>query len=143
MARMISAVTVIFGTAERIRSMRGGIPEDGWGGKKRAGALAPAPWLASDLEAFDLVPQRAVLTLISWPDFRLRHLAEGVDVGFDHGHAERLQLGFGPGEIVDRLGRLANLLLGGARQIHHQLLVLGGEPVPDVEVHHRIGRAVI
>src|SRR3981189_1991046 len=91
MARMISAVTVNFGTAERIRRMR-------------------AP-LTSGLEAFDLVPQGAVLALVGRPDLLLRHLAEFVDLGFHHGHAERLQLRPGLGEIVDRLGRLADFFL--------------------------------
>src|SRR5258707_13813204 len=105
MARIISAVTVIFGTADRIRSMR---------------AL-----LTSGLEAFDLVPQCAVLGLVGRPYLLLRYFAEFFDLGFHHGHAERLQLRLSFGEIVDRLGRLADLLLRGAREIHDQLLVLG------------------
>src|ERR1700712_3787348 len=114
MARMISAVTVIFGTAERIRSMR---------------AL-----LASGLEAFDLVPQGAVLGLVGRPYLLLGHLAEFVDLGFHHGHAERFKLRLGLGEIVDGFGSLADLLLRGAREIHHQLLMLGRQPVPTVAI---------
>src|SRR3954465_5967058 len=122
MARMISAVTVTFGTAERYRSM----------------CVA-----SSGLETFDLVPQGAVLALVGRPYFLLRHLLELLDLGFHHGHAERLQLRLGLGEVVDRLGRLADFLLRRARQIHDQLLLIGAKPVPDLEIHHRIGRAVI
>src|SRR5258708_37985795 len=120
---MISAVTVSFGPAERIRSMRNGIPAtDGTG--EGTEVLASAPLLTSGLEAFDLVPQCAVLGLVGRPYLLLRYFAEFFDLGFHHGHADRLQLRLGLGEIVDRLGRLADLLLRGARQIHDQLLVL-------------------
>src|ERR1700681_2473910 len=128
MASMISAVTVNFGTAESIRSMRDGIPEDGWGGRgdwRLAENLPPAPPQTLDLEAFDLVPQCAVLGLVGRPYFLLRDFAEFVDVGFHHGHAERFQIRLGLREVVDRLSCLADLLLRGARQIHDQLLVLG------------------
>src|SRR5436305_6920502 len=121
-ARMISAVTVTFGTAERYRSMR--VADLG-------------------LETFDLVPQGAVLALVGRPYLLLRHLPELLDLGFHHGHAERLQLRLRLGEIIDRLGRLADFLLRGARQIHDQLLLIGRKAIPDLEVHHRVGRAVI
>src|SRR3954468_17346833 len=121
-ARMISAVTVTFGTAERYRSMR--VADLG-------------------LETFDLVPQGAVLALVGRPYLLLRHLLELLDLGFHHGHAERLQLRLGLGEIVDRLGRLADFFLRGARQVHDQLLLIGRKPVPDLEVHHRVGGPVI
>src|SRR5216683_3635236 len=124
MARMISAVTVSFGTAESIRSMRDGIPA-AVGADERAEVLASAPRLTLGLEAFDLVPQCAVLGLVGRPYLLLRHFAEFLDLGFHHGHAERLEFRLGFGEIVDRLGRLADLLLRGAREIHDQLLVLG------------------
>src|SRR5260370_6490378 len=123
-ARMSSAVTASFGTAGRIRSMRNGIPgTDGTG--EGAEVLASAPRLTSGLEAFDLVPQCAVLGLVGRPYLLLRHFAEFFDLGFHHGHAERLQLRLSFGEIVDRLGRLADLLLRGAREVDDQLLVLG------------------
>src|ERR1035438_4081217 len=102
MARMISAVTASFGTAARYRCMRKAM-------------------LALGLETLDLVPQRAELALVGRPDLLLRHFAEFVDLGFDDGHAERLQLRLGLGEIVDRLGRFADLLLRGARKVQHQL----------------------
>src|SRR5258705_12167666 len=128
MARMISAVTVNFGTAERIRSMRDGIPATEGAGALaedlEAEDLASAPLLTLDLEAFDLVPQCAVLGLVGRPYLLLRHVAEFVDFGFHHNHAERLQLRFGLREIVDRLGGLADLLLCRTRQIHDELLVL-------------------
>src|SRR3954469_17334090 len=107
MARMISAVTVIFGTAESIRSMRDDIlARDGACEASLAAAAAN-----SDLETFDLVPQRAVLALVGRPYFLLPDFPEFIDLGFHHGHAERLQLRFGLGEIVDRLGCFANLAL--------------------------------
>src|SRR6202022_257518 len=111
-ARMISAVTANFGTAESRRSMRDAIPATDGARGRRLGAedLAPAPLLTLSLEAFDLVPQCAVLALVSRPYLLLRNFPEFVDLGFHHGHAERLQLGLGFGEIVDRLGRLADLL---------------------------------
>src|SRR3954467_1582351 len=104
MARMISAVTVNFGTAEKYRSM----------------CVAN-----SGLEAFDLVPQGAVLALVGRPYLLLRHLPELLDLCFHHRHPERLQLRLGLGEIVDRFGRLADLLLRRARQIHDELLLIG------------------
>src|SRR5712671_2644580 len=117
MARMISAVTVNFGTAERIRSMRDGIRRQ-MGGRGaehlEAEDSASAPLLTLDLEAFDLVPQCAVQSLVGRPYLLLRDFAEFVDVGFHHRHAEWLQLRLGLREIVDRLGRRANLLLRGA-----------------------------
>src|SRR5450631_4739025 len=75
--------------------------------------------LRSGLEGLDLVPQRAILGLVGGPYLLLRDFAEFVDLGLHHGHAERLQHLLGLGEIVDRLGRLADLLLRGARQIHY------------------------
>src|SRR5665811_1003928 len=105
---MISAVTANFGTAESLRSMRDGIPVRSIGRARRPKLFGSGPALNSDLEAFDLVPQGAVLALVGRPDFLLRDLAEFVDLGFHHGHAERPQLRFGLGEIVDRLGRLAD-----------------------------------
>src|SRR3954453_20289643 len=124
MARMISAVTVIFGTAESTRSMG----DDTWRGNgacEEAEASLAAAAANSDLETFDLVPQRAVLVLVGRPYFLLRDFPEFIDLGFHHGHAERLQLRFGLGEIVDQLGCFANLGLCCARQIDHELLVLG------------------
>src|SRR6266446_8112568 len=102
MARMISAVTVNLGTAERIRSMRGGIPLMGRGAAPKdldAEDLASAPLLTLALEAFDLVPQCAVLSLVGRPYLLLRHFAEFVDFGFNYDHAERLQLRLGFREI--------------------------------------------
>src|SRR5450631_480295 len=108
MARMISAVTVNFGTAERIRSMRDGFQ---WLKRRTTGPklFGFGPALESGLEALDLVPQRAVLGLVGGPYLLLRHFAEFLDVGFHHGHAERFEFRLGLGEIVDRLGGLADL----------------------------------
>src|ERR1700709_1028646 len=103
----------------------------------------PPPLLTLGLETLDLVPQGAVLALVGRPYLLLRYLLELLDLGFHHDHAERLQLRLGLGEIIDRLGRLADFLLRGTRQIDDQLLLIGVEPVPDVEVHHSVGRAVI
>src|SRR5216683_3443030 len=97
---------------------------DWWGGR-RGRSFGFGPLLALGLEAFDLVPQCAVLGLVGRPYLLLRYFAEFLDLGFHHGHAERLEFRLGFGEIVDRLGRLADLLLRGAREIHDQLLVLG------------------
>src|SRR3954464_10304969 len=110
MARMINPVTVIFGTAESIRSMRDNILARDGACEEAEGSLAAAA-ANSDLETFDLVPQRAVLALVGRPYFLLRDFPEFIDLGFHHGHAERLQLRFGLGEIVDRLGCFANLAL--------------------------------
>src|ERR1700756_4695851 len=140
MARTISTVTAIFGTAERKRSIYDGVLTT-MGGQRRGRRLAPARGLNSGLEGFDLVPQRTVLGLVDRPDLGLRDFAEFLDLGFHHRHAEWLQLRLGLGEIVDRLGRLADLLLRGARQVHDQLLLVGGETVPYLEIHHRVGRA--
>src|ERR1700727_2968393 len=120
-ASTISAVTATFGTVLRIRSMR--VKNSGG----RSGLLS--------LEAFDLVPQSAVLRLVGWPDLLLCHLAEFLDLGFDHGHAERLEQGLGLLEMIDRLGQLTNLFLRGARKIEHQFLLIRREPVPDLAVH--------
>src|SRR4051794_33847069 len=114
MARMISAVTVIFGTAESIRSMRDDILARDGASEEADGRLAAAV-ANSDLETFDLVPQRAVLALVGRPYFLLRDLPEFLDLGFHYGHAERLQFRFGLGEIVDRLGCFANFALCCAR----------------------------
>ena len=46
-------------------------------------------------------------------------------------------------KLIHRLGLLANFFLRGARQFEHQFLLIGRQPVPDVEVHHGVGRAVI
>src|ERR1043165_4402386 len=74
-AKMISAVTANFGTAERKRTVR----------------VIPAAGTTSlNLEPLDLVPQRAVLALVGRPDLLLRHLAEFLDLRLDHRHAERL-----------------------------------------------------
>src|ERR1700681_599928 len=125
-ARVISAVTVSFGTAERIRSMRNGNSgNDGEGTDRPAKGPAFNPSVKSDLEAFDFIPQGAVLGFVGRPYLLLRHFAEFLDIGFDHGHAERLKLLLGSREIVDRLGRLADFFLRGARKIHHQLLLIG------------------
>src|SRR5260370_16985038 len=85
--------------------------------------LASAPLLTLDLEAFDLVPQCAVLGLVGRPYLLLRRVAEFVDFGFHDGHAERLQLRFGLRELVDRLGYLTDLLLPDTRETHDPLLV--------------------
>src|SRR6266849_3031133 len=114
MARMISAVTVNFGTAERIRSMRYAIPATDGAGAGPKTRKPKAPPLTLDLEAFDLVPQCAVLGLVGRPYLLLRHFAEFVHFAFHHDHTERLQLRLGFREIVDRLGGLADLLLRGA-----------------------------
>src|SRR5882757_7450108 len=108
MARMINAVTVTFGTAERYRSMRDGIPAvDGARRSKdlRDRSCGSGPAADSGLETFDLVPQGAVLALVGRPYLLLRHLLELLDLGFHDRHAERLQLRLGLGEIIDRLGR--------------------------------------
>src|ERR1700761_5740606 len=105
MARTISAVTVTFGTALRRRSMRVEVPAGRCGG--------------SGLEAFDFVPQRAVLRLVSRPDLLLRDFTEFIDLGFDDGHAERLKQSLGCREVVDRLRRLADFFLSGARKIEN------------------------
>src|ERR1700759_5815541 len=123
MARTISAVTVIFGTAERKRSIYDGVLATMKRAKERP-ETGSGPGLNSGLEGFDLVPQCAILGLVGRPDLGLRDFAEFLDLGFHHGHAERLQLRLGLGEIVDRLGRLADLLLRCARQLHDQFLLV-------------------
>src|SRR5258707_3629570 len=109
--------------------MRDGMRKVGWGGRGAEGwweeglwaegwadrRSASGPAAHSGLEAFDLVPQCAVLALVGRPYFLLRNFPELVDLGFHHDHAERLQFRLGFGEIVDRLGHLADLLLRGAR----------------------------
>src|SRR3974390_266001 len=94
-ARMISAVTANFGTAERGRSIRLEIPN--------------RDELRSGLEILDLVPQRAILALVGRPDLLLRHFAELVDFGFHHRHADGFEQGLGLREMIDRLGLLAGL----------------------------------
>src|SRR5260370_38805543 len=111
------------------------------GAGEGAGDWSPRPAANSDLEAFDLVPQRAVLALVGRPYLLLRNFPEFVDLGFHHDHAERLQLRFGLREIVDRLGHITDLLLRGPRKIHHQLLLLRPQTVPDVEIHTHSGRS--
>src|SRR5512147_2952831 len=101
MAMMISAVTASFGTAERTRCIRDAIPRV-YRGEGAGAGFGPAA--NSGLEAFDLVPQGAVLAFVSRPYFLLCHFPELVHLGFHHGHAERLQLRFGFREIVDRFG---------------------------------------
>src|SRR5581483_9593158 len=125
-ASTISAVTANFGAVLRIRSMR-------------------FDWsdAALSLETLDLVPQGAVLRLVSRPDFLLRYLTEFVGFGFDHGHSDRFEQCLGLREMIDRLGLLANLFLRGARQFEDELLLISRQTVPDIEIHHGIGRAVV
>src|SRR6185437_7317702 len=132
MANTISAVTVTFGTALRRRSM--GVEHPA--GKRLA-------TMVSGLEALDFIPQSTVLRLVGRPYLLLRYLAELVDVGLDHGHADWLKQRFGLGVVIDGLGLLADFLLRGARQFENQFLLIGCQPVPDIEIHHGIGRAVI
>src|SRR5258708_9904842 len=139
---MISAVTTNFGMAERRRSM--GIR--GVRGEEISANLRSSPrkrgrrarsedldarfrgherssnWPRLDLEAFDVVPQRAVLALVGRPDLLLRDFAEFVDLGLDHRHAERLEFRLRLGEVVDPLGGLAALGLRLASEVEHQLL---------------------
>src|SRR5437879_2317461 len=91
--------------------------------------------LPSRLEIRDRVPQFRVLFLVGGPDLLLRDLAEGWDVSLDYRHALGFQLAFGRGEIVDRLGQVADLGLRLAAGVEHQLLVLRAEAFPDAEVH--------
>src|SRR2546423_6309515 len=90
----------------------------------------------SNLEPLDLVPQRAVLALVGRPDLLLRHLAEFLDLGLDHHHAERLELRLRLGEVVDRLGCLADLDLRLARNVEQHPLLFGRQPGPDFQVHY-------
>src|SRR5262245_50901302 len=140
-AKMINAVTVIFGRAMRKRRMEfvdverdnplmpaaAGIQFSALGPRFRGDERTPR----LDLEALDLVPQRAVLALVGGPDLLLRDLAELLEFGLDHDHSEGLKLRLCLGEVVDRLGCLADLVLRLARNVEQQLSLLVGEAVPD------------
>src|ERR1700754_5210772 len=134
MARMISAVTANRGMAGRIRSMRMAIPKAARSQERTGRRTIAGPFYSSGLEAFDVVPQRAILAPVGRPDLLLRHLSEIVDLGFHYGHAQRLELRLGLGEIVDGFGGFANLLLSRPREVHHQLLLIGRQAVPDLEI---------
>src|SRR5438093_9942341 len=95
------------------------------------------------LRADDPVPELAVLLLVGRPDLVLGQLAEGRHVGGVHLHALGLEELLGLGQVVDALGQLAHLLLGLAADVHEELLLLGREALPDVEVHHQHGGPVV
>src|SRR5215475_15749089 len=85
------------------------------------------------LERRDLLPQAGILLLVSGPDLFLRHLAECRHVGLDHGHALGFELLLGRREVVDRFGELADLVLGLAAGVEHQLLLRLAEALPHAE----------
>src|SRR5438094_7863879 len=95
------------------------------------------------LGADHAVPELAVLLLVGGPDLLLGHLAEGGHVGGVHLHALGLEELLGLGQVVDALGQLAHLLLGLAADVHEELLLLGGEALPDLEIHHQHGGPVV
>src|SRR5213595_294924 len=119
---MISAVMVNLGISESLRSMCAVMSERTNSAHSRESGN-PEPCARDsgsplsrgradeglNLGPVDLVPQCAVLALVGRPDLLLRHLAEFLDLGLDHHHAERLELRLCLGEVVDRLGRLADL----------------------------------
>src|SRR5207253_2370160 len=82
-----------------------------YGFRMRSAAASGMTFKGLNLEPLDLVPQRAVLALVGRPDLLLRDLAELVNLGLDDHHAERLELRLRLGEVVNRLGRLADLAL--------------------------------
>src|SRR6187397_2700270 len=113
---------------------RAGIPDSA--GRKPYARLFVLCW-RSDLRGLDdLVPQIGILLLVGRPDLLLRELAEGIELRRVHDHALRLEQLLRLGEAVDALGRLAHALLRTARGFTDELLLLLGEAVPHVEVHH-------
>src|SRR5260370_20436424 len=97
---------------------------EGWGG-----GLASLG-MTSGLELHDLIPQAGILLPVGGPDLLLRHLAEGIDVGFDDNHALGFELPLGRGEVIDRFGQLAALALRLAAGVEHPLLMRIAEPFP-------------
>src|SRR5689334_352775 len=91
----------------------------------------------------DLVPQLAVLLLVRRPDLLLGHLPERGHVGGVDLHAARLEDLLGLGEVVHALGGLADLFLRLPADLHEELLLLGREAVPDVQVHDEQGGPVV
>src|SRR5216117_1465731 len=71
----------------------------------------------------DLVPELAVLLLVTGPDLLLGDAAERRDIGGVHFHPLRFQDLLRLGEVVHALGRFADLRLRLAPDVEDELLL--------------------